>query len=89
MRKTKAERKRSRRLRKIGISLLFVSSFLVTSSCSRYDPNLYPGYDVLRPSATVEIIAFTEDGNVIVSPDFMLWVDDLKAEISRLRKLIK
>jgi len=42
--------------------------------------------DVLRPSEDVKIIAVTEDGNIVVNNAFMLWVEDLKQEIIRLRR---
>lgn len=42
--------------------------------------------DVLRPSPGVQIIGFTENGNIIINEAFLLWVDELKAEIKRLRK---
>jgi hypothetical protein len=57
-------------------------------SCRPYDPTLYPSYDVLNPSAEVRLspLAFTADGNLVVSPAFIAWVDELKQEIVRLRK---
>jgi len=42
--------------------------------------------DVLYPSEDVKIIAITDDGNIIVNSAFMLWVEDLKQEIIRLRR---
>jgi len=42
--------------------------------------------DVLHPSEDVKIIAVTEDGNVLVNEAFILWVEDLKLEIIRLRR---
>jgi len=42
--------------------------------------------DVLHPSEEVKIIAVTDDGNIIVNSAFMLWVEDLKLEIIRLRR---
>ena len=66
------------------ILMLCVISFLA-SSC-HYEPSLYPVKDVLHPSEDVKIIAITEDGNVLVNEAFILWVEDLKLEIIRLRK---
>jgi len=83
--------KQPEKLLRIGIGTLLISCFLIISSCTHYDPTLYPGYDVLNPSAEVRLnpIEFTEDGNVIVNEAFMLWVYELKEEIKRLRKLVK
>jgi len=64
--------------------MLCVISFL-TISC-HYEPSLYPVKDVLHPGEDVKIIAVTEDGNIIVNSAFMLWVEDLKQEIVRLRR---
>jgi len=66
------------------ILTLCVVSFLV-NSC-HYEPSLYPVKDVLHPSEDVKIIAVTEDGNVLVNEAFILWVEDLKLEIIRLRR---
>jgi len=66
------------------ILTLCVISFLV-NSC-HYKPSLYPVKDVLHPGEDVKIIAVTEDGNIIVNSAFMLWVEDLKQEIIRLRR---
>jgi len=66
------------------ILTLCVISFLA-SSC-HYEPSLYPMRDVLYPSEDVKIIAITDDGNIIVNSAFMLWVEDLKQEIIRLRR---
>jgi len=63
---------------------LCVISFLV-NSC-HYEPSLYPVKDVLYPSEDVKIIAVTEDGDIVVNEAFILWVEDLKVEIIRLRK---
>lgn len=62
--------------------------FLSSSACSRYNPSLYPSYDVLNPGPEVRAnpLAFTEDGNLIVNQAFILWVEELKQEIVKLRK---
>ena len=83
--------RRLSRLSGIVIGTLLISCFLIISGCTHYDPTLYPGYDVLNPSAEVRLnpLEITEDGNMIVNEAFMLWVYELKEEIKRLRKLAK
>lgn len=70
-----------------GILTLCALCFL-TEACSRYNPALYPSYDVLNPGPEVRLnpLAFTDDGNVVVNKAFILWVDELKREILKLRK---
>jgi len=72
----------------VTLSLIFCLSF----SCHRgYNPALYPSYDVLNPGPEVRLnpLAFTDDGNLIVNQAFILWVEELKQEIIRLRKEIR
>lgn len=70
----------------IWISL--ISLFLVTS-CSYFDPELYPvENELLKPGPEVKVIGFTEDGDPIVSPAYMDWVERLRQEIKRLRDLL-
>jgi len=68
--------------------LIILAFVLALASCSRYNPALYPSYDVLNPGPEVRKnpIAFTADGNLIVTPAFIQWVDELKQEIIKLRK---
>jgi len=66
------------------ILMLCVVLFLA-NSC-HYEPSLYPVKDVLHPGEDVKIIAVTDDGNVTVNEAFILWVEDLKLEIIRLRR---
>lgn len=68
--------------------LLCVSFCLISSSCTAYNPALYPSYDVLNPGPEVRLnpLGFTDNGNVIVNPAFILWVDELQSEIRKLRK---
>ena len=73
-------------IRFASIILVF---FLLFSSCVKYDPHLYPSLDVLRPGPEVQIVGFTEDGNIIVNESFLIWIYELKEEIKRLRKLVK
>lgn len=70
---------------KTAILCVLLFLFLVGSNCTYYRPELYPIVDVLRPDESVKIIGITEDGNVIVNKEFMLWVESLKDEIIRLR----
>ena len=81
------------RIRSVAVFFAFVILpflFLCFSpvGCSTYDPSLYPSYDVLNPGAEVRLnpLGFTADGNVIVNPAFVLWVEELKTEIIKLRK---
>ncbi len=59
--------------------------------CASYNPALYPSYDVLNPGEQVRLnpLGFTEDGNFIVNGAFILWVDELKQEIKRLREELR
>lgn len=89
MRKTSNAGRRWRKLTGTAILIACVSFCSLTSvSCSRYNPALYPSYDVLNPGPEVRAnpLAFTEDGNLIVNQAFILWVDELKREIVKLRK---
>ena len=69
---------------------VFILTILVCflADCSPYNPALYPSYDVLNPGSEVRKnpLGFTEDGNLIVSPEFIQWVDELKQEVIKLRK---
>jgi len=69
-------------------SCILIAGLLSVNSCSQYDPALYPVTDVLVPGGEVEIVGF-QDGNVIVTPEYIIWVEDLKIEIIRLRKLLE
>jgi hypothetical protein len=70
------------------LSLLFST---ITSGCHGYNPALYPSYDVLNPGPEVRMnpLGFDKDGNAIVNQAFILWVYELKAEVKKLRGLIK
>lgn len=74
------------------ILISLISLFLVAncSVLSYLDPDVYPveGDDVMKPGPEVKIVGFTEDGNPIVSPEFIDWMERLKQEISRLRVLL-
>jgi len=69
----------------ILITLLII---IIFSSCGHYNPTLFPSYDVLNPGPEVRKnpLGFTEDGNIIVNEAFILWVDELKQEVLKLRK---
>jgi hypothetical protein len=73
------------RLLSLGILTVLLALSWV-DGCRAPNPALFPSYDVLKPGPTVKIVGFDPAGNVVVSPDFMLWVYDLKSEIARLRK---
>ena len=91
-----------KRLIRIAIVVFFVSYGLTISSCSRYDPSLYPSYDVLNPGEEVRKnpVGWIENGKVvndageeifiekgvIVNEAFSQWVVELRKEIVRLRK---
>lgn len=69
------------------ILTLSVILFLGTNSCWLIKPQEpMPVYDVLLPSPDVQIITINEDGSVLVSAEFMTWVQALKQEIKRLRE---
>jgi hypothetical protein len=58
------------------------------ASCAKYNPSLFPSYDVLNPGEEVRKnpLGFTTDGNIIVNAAFIQWVSELQAEIKKLRK---
>lgn len=71
-----------------GTGLLLLLCFLIISpGCHKYNPALYPSYDVLNPGPEVRInpLSFDKDGNAIVNQAFILWVYELKEEIKKLR----
>lgn len=88
MKRTKSEERKLPKLLRVGTLTLCTIFFLISSSCSSYNPSLYPSHDVLNPGDEVRLnpLAFTEDGNVVVNQAFILWVDELKQEIVKLRK---
>jgi len=61
---------------------------LTISSCTAYNPALYPSYDVLNPGPEVRKnpLRTTEDGNFVVNEAFLMWVQELKEEILNLRR---
>lgn len=77
------------------LSLIFwaviLFAILGSGGCTKYDPSLYPSYDVLNPGEDVRRnpLGFNADGNLIVTPSFIAWVDELKQEVIKLRKAIK
>jgi len=64
---------------------------LALAGCTPYNPDLYPSYDVLNPGEDVRRnpLGFNADGNLIVTPSFIAWVDELKQEVIKLRRQIK
>jgi hypothetical protein len=90
MRKTKElKRKYGRQLKSVILISLISCFFLIGNSCSPYRPELNPTYDVLNPAATVQVIGINIDGNIIVTPEFIIWVRQLQEEIVKLRKMVK
>ena len=81
-------RRSRRKILYVLASCILIAGLLSVNSCSQYDPALYPVTDVLVPGGEVEIVGF-QDGNVIVTPEYIIWVEDLKIEIIRLRKLLE
>lgn len=69
---------------------LFILSavLLALSGCTQYNPALYPSYDVLNPGPAVRLnpLSVNPDGTFVVNAQFLQWVDELKAEIVKLRK---
>lgn len=66
---------------------------LALAGCAHYNPSLYPSYDVLNPGPEVRKnpISISEDpvtheSVFIVTQAFILWVDELKQEVLKLRK---
>ena len=91
----KKTQKRGMISRKLLMSVILIGflSLLLVVSCSVFsylDPDVYPveGEDVLVPDEAVKIVGFTEEGNPIVSPEFIDWTERLKQEINRLRVLL-
>lgn len=74
-------------------ALALVFFLFALAGCTAYNPSLYPGYDVLNPSAAVRAnpLSISEDpitheAVFTVTADFLMWVEDLKQEILKLRK---
>ena len=94
-----------KRLGRIIILILCVSSGLILNSCLKYDPSIYPIKDVLVPNEEVQKcpLGWVVNGKVvndageeifiedgaIINEAFSQWVVELRKEIKRLRKLIK
>ena len=78
-----------RKQSKKPILILCAILFLTASSCSLIDqlvpPVERPEFDVLEPGEGVDIVKINEDGTVVVTADFIVWVVKLKQEIKRLR----
>ncbi|GAG89446.1 unnamed protein product [marine sediment metagenome] len=79
-------KKQSKKLILIVLGILF----LTASSCSLIDrlilPVERPEFDVLEPKEGIDIVKINEDGTVVVTADFIVWVVKLKQEIERLRE---
>ena len=71
-----------------SILILYVILFLTVSlnSCWLFKPSVeVPVYDVLKPSAEVDILKVNEDETVLVTGEFIVWVKMLQQEVKRLR----
>jgi hypothetical protein len=79
-----------KRLKAARILICSVCVILCLSynACTNYNPSFYPSYDVLNPGAEVRAnpLRITDDGYFVVNQAFLMWVEDLKLEIQRLRK---
>ncbi|NVM21413.1 MAG: hypothetical protein HWN68_06500 [Desulfobacterales bacterium] len=85
----------------ISISCVILFFLAASCSVFRPSPPL-PVFDVLNPGPEVDIVGFTvkgqeyikeegergitKNGDVIVTPEFMVWVKMLEQEIERLRE---
>jgi len=70
--------------------LILAGVLATNNSCSGfYEPYLQPMADVLHPGPEVDILGFTPEGDVIVTKAYIPWTEALKAEIKRLRTIIK
>lgn len=59
---------------------------MAASSCWLVKPSVeMPVYDVLKPGLEVDILKINEDGTVLVTGEFIVWVKMLRQEIERLR----
>lgn len=78
-------KRQSKKLTLIILGILF----LTASSCSLINQLVPPletsEFDVLKPGEEVNIIKINEDGTVVVTAEFMVWIVKLKQEIERLR----
>lgn len=66
------------------VMCLCLTLLFAISSCAIH--STAPVLDVLKPAPAARILAINADGTVVVSPEFIVWVGELKAEIQRLRK---
>jgi len=84
-----------RPLKTISLFILCVILCLTVNSCSFIKPLLeipemgIPLFDVLKPGVEVDILKINEDGTVVVTAEFMVWVVELKQEIQRLRDKVE
>lgn len=70
------------------VLFVFFAILLALTGCTQYNPALYPSYDVLNPGPEVRLnpLSVNPDGTFVVNAAFLMWVDELKAEIIKLRK---
>jgi len=75
---------------------------LVGITSCKFNPSLFPSYDVLRPGPEVQILGYvTPDGKalddkgqlltdgIVINQAMVIWIYELKAEITKLRKQVK
>ena len=77
----------------LAMLLTLMFYLLALAACTNYNPALYPSYDVLNPGPEVRKnpLSISEDPVThepvfVVNAQFLLWVDELKTEILKLRK---
>ena len=63
-----------------GILIILISIFVLESCKTRVE---------LVPIGEAKVVGRLENGNWEVTPAFLAWVGELKAEVERLRKQIK
>ncbi len=75
----------------LAITLVFL--LFALAGCTSYNPSLYPSYDVLNPGDQVRVNPLstfpdpvTGKQLFVVDEAFMLWVQELKDEVLKLRK---
>lgn len=76
-----------------ALALILVFLLFALAGCSAYNPSLFPGYDTLNPSEKVRVNPLstfpdpvTGEQLFVVNSAFLLWVDELKQEVLKLRK---
>lgn len=75
------------------LSIVFTFFLLSLAGCTGYNPSLYPSYDILNPGEQVRVNPLSTFPDPItgeqlfaVNSAFLLWVQELKDEVLKLRK---